>query len=361
MRVSRDAEFRSILHGLAQRVAYQGDSFGVAAGDSLGALKAFPDHSVGLVVTDPPYHTTKKKNIVNDTIFKDDQEYLEWIAEYVAEWKRVLRPNGSLFLFCSSEMAARLEVLVSKHFNVLSSIVWTKPNEPGFDGWKQKMKKEALRQWYAHTERIIFAEPAFDGNFGRSYFANFLKQQRKTVGISTHDLAEINGFYGKINHGGTVANWEAGRNIPSKEQYQKVVDVFLASGKIGSMPEYENVVRPFNVSSAVEFTDVWNFPSVRPYKGKHPAEKPLEMLEHAIKATTLEHDIVLDCFSGSGSTGMAALALNRKVILVEIDPEWVQSAGERLAFMGGAGIKIRNDWRSDDRIYESEPLFRSIV
>ncbi|MDR0558504.1 MAG: helix-turn-helix domain-containing protein [Treponema sp.] len=118
------------------------------------------------------------------------------------------------------------------------------------------MKKDALRQWYAHTERIIFADPAFGENLGRSYFANFLKNQRKIVGISAHDFAEATGFYGKVNHGGTISNWETGRNIPSEEQYQKVVDVFLSSEKIESMPDYENIIRTFNVDSTVEFTDV---------------------------------------------------------------------------------------------------------
>jgi len=233
-------------------------------------------------------------------------------------------------MFCSSEMLARLEVLLSNSFNILSSIVWTKPNEPGFDGWKQKMRKESLRQWYAHTERIIFAEPAFSGNLGRSYFANFLKQQRKIVGISTHDLAEKTGFYGRVNHGGTISNWEAGRNIPNKEQYQKIVDVFLLSKKIKFMPEYENIIRPFNVSADVEFTDVWNFSSVRPYNGKHPAEKPLDMLKHAIKATTYENDIVLDCFAGSGSTGLAAISLGRKSILIEIDTVWAKTINAKM-------------------------------
>jgi site-specific DNA-methyltransferase (adenine-specific) len=330
-------------------------------GDSLEVLRSIPDHSVGLILTDPPYHTTKKKNIVNDTAFQEDRDFLDWIAQYVAEWKRVLRPNGSLYMFCSSEMAARLEALVAVSFNVLSSIVWTKPNDPGFDGWKQKMKKEALRQWYAHTERVIFAEPAFEGNLGRSYFANFMKHQRKKAGISTHDLAEVTGFYGKVNHGGTISNWEAGRNIPSKEQYQKVVDVFLSGGKINSMPEYEDIIRPFMVSASVEFTDVWNFPSVRPYKGKHPAEKPLDLLKHAITAATYEHDIVLDCFSGSGNTGIAALALNRKAVLIEIDPAWARSAGEKLAAVDETGVKRQIQRKNYLRLPEPAPLFQNVM
>ena len=69
-----------------------------------------------------------------------------------------------------------LEVMLATRFNVLSHIVWTKPNDPGFDGWKGKMKKESLRQWYPHSGRIRFAEPAVEGNLHRSPFGEFFKE-----------------------------------------------------------------------------------------------------------------------------------------------------------------------------------------
>lgn len=90
--------------------------------------------------------------------------------------------------------------------------------------------------------------------------------------MSMHELTEVTGAYGKVNHGGAVANWEAGRNIPSEEQYNKMRDALIATGKIGEMPTYQDVVRPMSLSNDVEYTDVWDFPSVRPFKGKHPAE-----------------------------------------------------------------------------------------
>ena len=227
-------------------------------------------------------------------------------------------------------MEAKLEIMFSQYFNVLSHIVWTKPNEPGFDGWKGKMKKEALRQWYPHSERIIFLEPALDGNLKRSYFGSLLKQSRIDCKMSGHELTEKIGAYGKVNHGGAVSNWESGRNIPSKEQYLKICEVLENANHNIKMPLYEDVIRPFEVNANVEFTDVWNFPSVRPYKGKHPAEKPIEMLEHCIKATTFEGDIILDCFAGSGSTGIAALREGRKFIGFEIDEKWCESIKKRV-------------------------------
>jgi site-specific DNA-methyltransferase (adenine-specific) len=326
----RAQDFEGVTEALGDSVRASSPRAVLAEGDSLVLLHRIPAHSVSLIFTDPPYHSTKKDNIYGDTSFEEDQHYLDWMAQFAVEWKRILRPNGSLFCCCASEMAARLEVLFSREFNILSQVVWTKPNEPGFDGWKQKMKKEALRQWYAHTERLIFAEPACEGNLHRSPCAHFLRETRRKAGMSTHDLAEIIGAYGRVNHGGAVSNWEAGRNIPSREQYAKLCAALVSTGKIGPMPPYEDVVRPFMVDATKEFTDVWTFPSVRPYKGKHPAEKPASMLEHAIEATTFVGDIVLDCFAGSGSTALAAIKLGRRSVSLEIDRLWVSRIADRL-------------------------------
>jgi adenine-specific DNA-methyltransferase len=339
--LDRSRDFAAIRASLAGVIGFEHDEALLAVGDSLENLKKIPDHSVSLILTDPPYHSTKKDNIHGDTAFKSDADFLDWMKQYSVEWKRILRPNGTLFCYCSSEMSARLEVLFSEEFNILSQVVWTKPNEPGFDGWKQKMKKEALRQWYAHTERIIFAEPSSPGNLTNSWFANFLRDARKQSGLSGHQLTEVTGAYGKVNHGGAVSNWETGRNVPSREQYERICSAFLETGKVHSMPAYEDLIRPFNVNGNVEFTDVWTFPSVRPYKGKHPAEKPLSMLEHAIKATTYPGDIVIDCFSGSASTAMASLNLGRRTVSMEIDPKWIERTQSLLSARLSSGVRAK--------------------
>lgn len=327
---SRQRDFKRIQSTIAPELSLVTPNALVAEGDSLGLLRCLPSSCVTLILTDPPYHVTKKRNIYGDTAFAEDQHYLQWLAEYATEWRRILRPNGSLFCFCDSSMTARLEVLLSKDFNILSSIVWTKPNDPGFDGWKGKMKKEALRQWYPHSERIVFAEPAVDGNLFRSPFGQLLYDMRKQAGLSMHQLTAKVGAHGNVNHGGAVSNWEAGRNTPSREQYDRIREALIATCKVKSMPLYENAIRPFTMDASKEFTDVWTFPSVRPYKGKHPAEKPAALLEHAIEATSFPDDIVLDCFAGSGSTALAALKLDRRTVAVEIEHRWAKRIASRI-------------------------------
>lgn len=328
--ISRQRDFDQIAKAIEPHLVLSASAALVAEGDSLALLRALPDRSISIILTDPPYHATKKKNIYGDTIFAEDQYYLDWMADYAIEWRRVLRPNGSLFLFCDSSMAGRLEVLFSKNFNILSHIVWTKPNDPGFDGWKGKMKKEALRQWYPHSERILFAEPAAEGNLNRSPFGQFLRHAREEAGLTMHQLTARIGAHGKVNHGGAVSNWEDGRNTPSREQYDNICKALLDTGRLKTMPPYEDVIRVFNMDASKDFTDVWSFQSVRPYKGKHPAEKPAALLEHVISATTYMGDIVLDCFGGSGSTALAALKLKRRTVIIEIDPAWTAKIALRV-------------------------------
>ena len=327
---SRENDFASIAAAIKPDLLLSSSLALVAQGDSLAILRRIPSHSISLILTDPPYHATKKQNIYGDTAFAQDQNYLEWIGGYAKEWRRVLKLNGSLFCFCDSSMAGRLEILFAEGFNVLSHIVWTKPNDPGFDGWKGKMKKEALRQWYPHSERILFAEPAMDGNLHRSPFGHFLRTMREKTGLTMHQLTARIGAHGKVNHGGAVSNWEAGRNTPSREQYERLCRALTDTGRVASMPPYEDVVRVFTIDRSREFTDIWTFQSVRPYKGKHPAEKPADLLEHAIEATTCPGDVVLDCFGGSGSTAIGALSLNRRTVAMEIEPKWARRIAARV-------------------------------
>ncbi|MFB2896290.1 DNA methyltransferase [Aerosakkonemataceae cyanobacterium BLCC-F50] len=327
-------------------------------GDCLEVLRSLPDNSVNLILTDPPYHSTKKANIVGDRDFKNDRDYLNWLDKIAEQWQRVLTPNGSLYCFASPKMAAKIEVMLDERFNVLASITWTKPNDPGYDGWKQKTKKESLRAWYSHTERIIFAESASKEEPKQSAFGSLLKKTRKAAGLSTIQLTEAIGEYGSINHGGAVSNWETGRNIPDRTQYEKLKLAFSKhSPQIPELPDYETIIRPFYVTADIPYTDVWDFPTVKPYPGKHPAEKPLDLITHIIKASSYPNNVVLDCFAGSGVVGQAAKMLGRQAILIEIEERWCQKIAVRCSEPTQSLPEVKKtafEW-------QKEPLFQLLT
>lgn len=62
----------------------------------------------------------------------------------------------------------------------------------------------------------------------------------------------------------------------------------------------------------------------------HPTQKPLQLMERIITIFSNENDLILDCFAGSGSTGVAAKNLNRNFILIEKDENYFNIISDRL-------------------------------
>ena len=72
--------------------------------------------------------------------------------------------------------------------------------------------------------------------------------------------------------------------------------------------------------------DVWESSLTKPSEkkcGKHPTQKPMEILEKLILASTDEGDLILDPFNGSGTTGIVANKLNRKYIGIDLENEYL--------------------------------------
>lgn len=65
-------------------------------------------------------------------------------------------------------------------------------------------------------------------------------------------------------------------------------------------------------------------------KNIHPTQKPIKVLKRIIEIASNENDLVLDCFNGVGSTGMAALELNRRYIGIEIDKNYYNETEKRI-------------------------------
>ena len=75
--------------------------------------------------------------------------------------------------------------------------------------------------------------------------------------------------------------------------------------------------------------DILKYSAVKVDERKHPAEKPVELLEALIKKSTNEGDTVLDNCAGSGTTAIACLNTNRNAILIEIDEDYYKAALDR--------------------------------
>ena len=77
--------------------------------------------------------------------------------------------------------------------------------------------------------------------------------------------------------------------------------------------------------------NVLEYNNVTGKKAVHPTQKPVALMEYLIKTYTVEGETVLDCFMGSGSTGVACINTNRKFIGIEKDETYFKIAQDRIA------------------------------
>lgn len=292
-------------------------------GCCLERMAGIPVASVDLVLTDPPYYRVKAE--AWDRQWSTPQAYLCWLDEVLEQFARVLKPNGSLYLFASPEMAARVECLVSERFNVLTRITWRKP---AFATKAEMFRKEDLRQFFPASEVIIFAEQRVNG---LSSLANAIQTTRKSAGLKSTEV-DIALGYVRTNDAtkGTelCRRWEEGTSIPSEQDFARVME---ACGKSELRQQYEELRRPFTLSADAPYTDVWDFKTVGTYEGKHPCEKPLPLLLHILRASSRPGALVLDAFAGSAATGAACIRTGRQFVGIESDAHWFAYGRERLA------------------------------
>ena len=282
-------------------------------GDCLEVMKNIPDETVDLCIIDPPYFKVKKHYW--DRQWDNSDGFILFMSLVFNEIYRILKKSGSVYVFCYPKLAFEVEGELRKKFNILNHIVWEKFNDKGFDGWKQKTSKESLRKYYPNSERIIFGE--------KQSFGKVLKEARIKYGYTTISLAEEIGSFGKTNHGGSVSNWENDLNVPTEEQYNKLQTLL-------NLPNRSNVIRPFNCKLGVQYTDVLHYKTVKPYKGKHPCEKPRELINHLVEMSSNENDVVIDCFAGSGVLAEVCIETNRNWIIIEKDEDYYNLSLKRI-------------------------------
>lgn len=97
--------------------------------DCLEFIRSLPENSVDLIVTDPPYFKVKPEGWDNQ--WKGDDDYLKWLDQCLAQFWRVLKPAGSLYLFCGHRLASDIEIMMRERFNVLNHIIWAKRPDAG--------------------------------------------------------------------------------------------------------------------------------------------------------------------------------------------------------------------------------------
>jgi len=302
-------------------------------------MRSLPDNSIDLVATDPPYF--RVKNELWDRQWDTAQGFIDWIGTLCGEWRRVLKPNGSLYVFASPDMATRVETKIGEIFNVLNNIRWIKEQ-----GWHKKADEGALRSYLSPWEAVVFAE-----QFGANQVTPLgaaIRDARTAAGLRATDIDIALGYVRtKEPERGTelCRRWEEGSSIPTENDFIRAMrrcsGVALDNQVLRQ--EYHSLRRSFSLNGLRD--DLWRFDTVPPYDGKHPCEKPLALMEHIIKTSSRPGDTVLDCFLGSGVTLRAAKNLGRQAVGIEYVERYCHMASQRLSpAFESAIIAAESDW-----------------
>jgi len=319
-------------------------------GDCLDLLPEIPDKSVNLVILDPSYY--KIVDAKWDNQWKTFEDYLDWIETIGIQLKRVLKNNGSLYLFGDDRSIAYVQVRYDKHFSFLNHLIWYKRNNQSIKGAVN------ARRYVNVSERILFyglqdstgLSEIYDSHECfrpiKDYMIAEVNKLKAQKGFKTKK--ELNLYLNKLTNTASVVS----RHYFCDSQWVfPTRDIYLKLQSTGFFPipyegqkqkyegqkqkyeglkqKYESMRRPFNYHSGMY--EVFDIPIINGKENtSHPTTKPKKLIEMLIKNSSNEGDIVLDPCLGSGTTLEACMNTNRNCIGFEISDEWVPYYKKRL-------------------------------
>ena len=260
----------------------------IIPGDCERILRELPDNSIDLIFTSPPYADQRKRTYGG---VRPD-EYVAWFLPKAEQFLRVLKPTGTFILNIKERV-----VNGERHTYVIDLIlgmreqgwlwteefIWHKKNSyPGKwpnrfrDAWERLLQFNKRRKFNMYQEAVRIPV----GDWAQDRLASLSETDR------IRDESKVESGFGK-----NVSNW-LGRDM----------------------------VYPDNVVHMA--TECSN-------RG-HSAAFPVDLPTWFVKLFTVEGDVVLDPFIGSGTTAVVAKQLGRKYVGVDISEEYCQIAEERV-------------------------------
>lgn len=242
-------------------------SYKLILGDCLDEMKKIEDQSIDLLIVDPPYGTTA----------------IEWdkIIPFNSLWKefeRIVKPKANIIVFGSQPFTSML--IASKIEWFRYELIWNK-NKCGSPGLAKK------RPMKVHENIVVFSKKP----------GGIYNPQMEEGEPYKRTSKNPEGYVGKSN------NHKYG--LKPRKSFENEGTRYPKS--------IINISRDFSAQQQV-----------------HPTQKPVPLLEWLIKTYSNEGDLVLDNCMGSGTTGIAAINLNRKFIGIELDENYFNITQKRI-------------------------------
>lgn len=264
--IERESSYWPIIE---KRLGLQDDAVRLMLGETLARMSEIADQSVDLIAADLPYGCTRAPW---DEIIP--------MADLWAEYRRVLKPTGTIVLTSAGLFSAKLVMAAPDLYK--HSLVWEKTRATRFVHAKSQVLME-------HEDVLVFSK----GGIGN--------RSSSPMTYNPQGLVEL--AQPRVSRNGGV-----GSNFDKTHPYRS------ASERRQTHTNYPR--------------SILRFPSV--HKGVHSTQKPVELFDWIVRTYSNPRDLVLDNTMGSGTTGCAAVAAGRNFIGIERDPEFFQIAKHRI-------------------------------
>ena len=275
-------------------------------GDCLELIPQLPDESVNIVVTSPPYWGQRHSEGIG--IEKDPRDYLRFLTKAFVEVLPKLRPEGLLW------------INMGDAYN--TPVNW---NQKAWKFSTLGAKKQGFSEDNsAYTKPRAQRKAFIDKDETWLQYGNLLALPYRLI-IALCEAGYL--FRGEVI-------WRKKNAMPEgrcRRPHRQHESIYLLT---------KSERHGFRVTPPIK--SVWEFANEKIDGLKHFSRFPKELPIRCIKAygTCGEDVVVLDPFSGSGTTGIAALTLGCSYIGFEVDPEQVQASNKRLEESEGPNLEL---------------------
>ena len=317
-------------------------------GDNLAILKTLlEDYKMGgkvdLVYIDPPFATNGKFKISenransismgndNDIAYSDTligADFLEFLRQRVIFIRELMSEKASIYLHIDYKIGHYVKIIMDEVFgkkNFRNDITRIKCNPKNFDRNGYGNIKDLIL-FYSKNNTPAWNNPKspFSEDDIVNLFKKIDKNGRRYTTIPLHAP-------GQTANGKTGQEWRGMK--PPVGRHWRSSPAILEELENRGLIEWSKTGVPRKILYADEkdgkkMQDIWEFKD--PQYPVYPTEKNIDLLKFIIQASSLEGDLILDCFCGSGTTLIAAQGLNRRWIGIDQSEHAIKIAQKRL-------------------------------
>jgi len=320
----------------------------IILGDALAELSKLDTQSVQCCVTSPPYWCKRNYNHPNQIgLEKTPELFISKLTDIFEEVRRVLHKDGTLWIIIGDTRLSnrgeaqrtRVKDQSSLQARSYQADLGATPNRVKLPGYKEKdlvgipfMLAFALRDagWYWRQINIWNKPNAFTESVedrtgdSHEFILHFSKAKRYYYDNDAIKQPASPLTIARLKHGWHGADGREYKRSPfSPDRNQAQINRTLASKSAAN-----------GDSLRVNKRSVWTV-GVVGFAGDHHATFPPDLIKPCILAGSKPGDVILDPFAGSGTTGMVALELGRRALLIELNPAYVALCKQRCSVTPG--------------------------